>query len=60
MFAVSNVDCIVDISSSDRIAKEHFRFLEQHCFEKLLETSRRLLVFSKSLQDFFLEELVWV
>ena len=28
MFAVCNVDDIVDISSSDRIAKEHFRFLE--------------------------------
>ena len=28
MFAVCNVDYIVDISSSDRIAREHFRFLE--------------------------------
>ena len=27
MFAVCNVDYIVDISSSDRIAREHFRFL---------------------------------
>ena len=28
MFAICNVDYIVDISSSDRIAREHFRFLE--------------------------------
>ena len=28
MFAVCNADYIVDISSSDRIAREHFRFLE--------------------------------
>ena len=28
MFAVCNVDYIVDISSSDRIAREHCRFLE--------------------------------
>ena len=27
-FAVCNVDYIVDVSSSDRIAREHFRFLE--------------------------------
>ena len=27
-FAVCNVDYIVDISSIDRIAREHFRFLE--------------------------------
>ena len=59
MFAVCNVDYIVDISSSDRIARDHFRFLE-HRFYKLLETSRRLLAFSKSLQDFFLEELLWI
>ena len=59
MFAACNVDYIVDISSSDAIATEHFRFLG-HRFEKLLETSRRLLVFSKSLQDFFLEELLWI
>ena len=28
VFAVCNVDYIVDISSSDRIAREHFRFLD--------------------------------
>ena len=28
LFAVCNVDYIVDTSSSDRIAREHFRFLE--------------------------------
>ena len=28
MFAACNVDYIVDISSSDRIARERFRFLE--------------------------------
>ena len=28
MFAVCNVDYIAYISSSDRIAREHFRFLE--------------------------------
>ena len=59
MFAVCNVDYIVDISSSGRIAREHFRFLE-HRFWKLPETSRRLLAFSKSLQDFFLKELLWI
>ena len=32
LFAVCNVDYIVDIPSSDRIAREHFRFLEQHRF----------------------------
>ena len=53
MFAACNVDYIVDISSSDRIAREHFRFLE-HRFYKLPETSRRLLSFLKSLQDCFL------
>ena len=42
MFAVCNVDCIVDISSSDRIAREHFRFLE-HRFQKRLEISTRFL-----------------
>ena len=31
MLAVCNLDYIVDISSRDRIAREHFRFLE-HCF----------------------------
>ena len=46
-------------SNSDRIAREYFKFLE-HRFEKLLETSRRLLPFSKSLQVFFLEELLWI
>ena len=28
MFVVCNVDYMVDISSSDRMAREHFRFLE--------------------------------
>ena len=56
MFAVCNVDYIVDTSSGDRIAREDFRFLEllnTVCFQKLLETSRRLLAFSKSLEIFF-------
>ena len=57
--AVGNVDDIVDISRSDWIAREHFRFLEDR-FWKLLETSRRLLAFSKSLQYFFLEEWLWI
>ena len=59
IFAVCNVDYIVDISSSDGTVREHFRFLE-HRFQKLLEISRRLLAFSKSLKDFFLEELLWI
>ena len=48
MFAVCNVDYILDISSSDRIAGEHFRFLE-HRFQNRLETSKILLALSKSL-----------
>ena len=52
MFAVCNVDYIIDVSSSDRIAKEHFKFLG-HRFLKLLETSRRLLAFLKCLRDCF-------
>ena len=74
--AVGNVDDIVDISRSDWIAREHFRFLEDCLLsrnlynifswkngcgyrDELLETSTRLLAFSKCLQDFFLEELLW-
>ena len=39
MFAAYNVDYTVDISSSDRIAREHFRFIEHHLS---LEASRNL------------------
>ena len=28
--------------------------------DELLETSRKLLAFSKSLQDFVLEEMLWI
>ena len=59
MFTVYNVAYIVDISSSDRIAREYFRLLE-HRFYEPLETSRRLLAFTKSLQGFLLEVLLWI
>ena len=66
MLAVCNVDYIVDISSSDRIARERFRFPEDCLLSRnlykisfwknccgyrdgLLETSRRLLAFSRFL-----------
>ena len=61
MYAVCNVDYTVDISISDRIAIEHFRFISRTPFlEASRNLYRRLLAISKSLQYFFLEKLLWI